>query len=103
MARPVILATENTPLIKVRHKQTNLWRSAELSLQRSKVRHLQQQVMKHRDDSVLRVQYKQARNNFRKAIRKAKKLSCKTFTGDVFNLDSMMKVSRCCSKLATAG
>ena len=81
-------------LIMVRPRQTNPWWSAELSLQRSKVRHLQQLVMKHRDDFSLCVQYKQARNNFCKAIRMAKKLSWKTFIEHASNLDGMLKLSR---------
>ena len=82
------------PKIKVRRRQTNPWWNADLSSQRSKVRHLQQQVMKHRDDFSLWVQYKQARNNFCKAIRMAKKLAWKSFTEDASNMDGMLKVSR---------
>ena len=82
------------PKIKVRRRQTNPWWNADLSSQRSKVRHLQQQVMKHRDDFSLLVQYKQARNNFCKAIRVAKKLAWKSFTEDASNMDGMLKVSR---------
>ena len=81
-------------IIKVRRRQTDPWWNAELSTQRSKVRHLQQQVMKHRDDFSLWVQYKQVRNDFCKAIRKAKKLAWKYFTEDASNMDSMLKVSR---------
>ena len=82
------------PKIKVRRRQINPWWNADLSSQRSKVRHLQQQVMKHRDDFPLWVQYKQARNNFCKAIRVAKKLAWKSYTEDASNMDGMLKVSR---------
>ena len=82
-------------MIKVRRRQTNPWWNAELYTQRSKVRHLQQQVMKHRDDFSLWVQYKQVRNNFCKAIRKAKKLTWKSFTEDASNMDSMSRELRC--------
>ena len=82
------------PKIKVRRRQTNPWWNADLSSQRSKVRHLQQQVMKHRDDFSLWAQYKQARNNFCKVIRVAKKLAWKSFTEDASNMDGMLKVSR---------
>ena len=50
--------------------------------------------MKHRDDLSLWVQYKQARNNFCKAIRLAKKLAWKSFTEDASNMNGMLKVSR---------
>ena len=60
--------------------------------------------MKPRDDFSLWVQYQQARNNFCKAIRVAKKLAWKSFTEDGSNMDGMLKVSRAIlQKKATAG
>ena len=55
---------------------------------------LQQQVMKHRDDFPLWVQYKKARNDFCSAIRKAKKQVWRSFMEDASNTDGMMRVAR---------
>ena len=82
------------PKIRVRQKQANPWWSDDLSKQRRAVRQLQQQVMKHRDDFPLWVQYKKARNDFCSAIRKAKKRAWRSFTEDASNTDGMMKVAR---------
>ena len=82
------------PKIRVRRKHTNPWCSDELTKQRRFIRQLQQQVMKHKDDFALWVQYKKARNEFCSAIRKAKKLAWKSFAQDASNMDGMLRVSR---------
>ena len=78
----------------VRKRKTNHWWNEDLASQRSEVRKLQQQVMKHRDDFLLWNQYKDARNKFCLAIRKAKRSAWKTFTEKATNLEDMMKVSK---------
>ena len=82
------------PRIRVRKRQTNSWWNDDLASQRRRVRHLQQQVMKDRENFALWVHYKEARNKFCSAIRKAKRLAWKSFTEEATSLDGMMKVSR---------
>ena len=82
------------PRIKVRQHQTNHWWSSELSSMRRKVRQLQQQVMKDRENFSLWVQYKRERNNFCSSIRKAKRLAWKSFTEDATSPEAMMKVAK---------
>ena len=82
------------PRIRVKKKHRNPWWSEELSLQRRKVRHLQQMVMRNREDFSLWVHYKEARNKLCSAIRKAKRLSWRTFTEKTDSLEDMVKVSK---------
>ena len=82
------------PKIRVRHKQANPWWSDDLSKQKRAVRQLQQQVIKHRADFPLWVQYKKARNDFCSAIRKAKKQTWRSFAEDASNTDGMLRVAR---------
>ena len=82
------------PKIKVRKRRTNHWWNDDLTSQRRQVRRLQQQVMKQRDNFLLWNQYKEARNKFSSAIRKAKRLAWKVFTDKATNLEDMMKVSK---------
>ena len=89
------------PKTLVRRKRRNPWWSDELSLQRREVRHLQQKVMKDRENFPLWVHYKETRNKFCSAIRKAKRQSWKTFTEKTDSIEEMVKVSKAVLKQRT--
>ena len=86
--------SKTCPKTMVKKKYRNPWWNDELSLQRREVRQLQQKVMKDRENFSLWLQYKANRNKLCSAIRKAKKLSWRTFTEKTDTIQEMVKVSK---------
>ena len=74
--------------------RANKWWNEDLANRRKETRRLHHKASKTKDDESIWAEYRRSRNDFLKAIRKAKREAWKTFTGDANNPEAMSNLMK---------